>query len=1059
LKPLNLKFSGLQSYREEQEISFGDLGLLGVFGVFGPTGAGKSTVLDAITLALFGKVERAKSGTRGIMNQFENKLAVSFEFSLGDERYIAERVYGREKHDPIAVRNKGARLVKISGETCVLADKAGEMDARVLDLLGMTFEDFSRAVILPQGKFDQFLKLTGSERARMLENIFGLERFGENLWKKASALENKLHNELRTNEKLIEQLGEASDEMIKKAEELLKLQVETVREKAVLRKKAETHLKETEQTAAIYKEISILKKEAETLEAEKPLMDRHKTRLEKAKKAIPLGNLLSQIEDLSKKEHEESVKYETHEITAQQIKARLNDARERLAAAKSGETELNRLKEKELPRAALAFDYEKQAAKQEAEIKLLEQAAGRKQKELKALKEEGQEKGKLLEKTQQEIEALSLKRRSVTGILSNRREIESAVAALADLENAEIQAKEARETMQMRETALAAEEHKLSTILALNINPPMGNVLTDSPAHLLPFVSILVQGAEADLHKAEENRDEITAKNMAGFLAEKLSEGKPCPVCGSSEHPHPAVDAENDEQGAAFAIDTALKAKEKLDRLRDWETKAGLAANTYQTVEKELSTIHRPNLEVKQQALTEARARVADKSGFLAKNPEDFPQPGLSVSEPDAIRLIREALRKADQDNIELTNKITALQKTEKNLVPEITELRERYARIKAEEAGFRANASRGNSSLTELANNIKEITGGISPGDFEQNLTKRINSLQKEITESQLAWESAGKEDREIEKTTGALKAGLDKIKEHLADLNASLGKSLSIAGFANLSELKESLLDEFSYEKIQKALETHNKSVDHTAKKLTELHSKIKDLPFTPEDLIEANKTLDSAKTEHEEAVREEGILQNRLDDLRKKQVQWLLLRDEDTRLKHRKELASRLVSLLKGRRFVQFLAEEHLRDMAAEASIRLGILTGHRYALELDEDCSFVMRDDYNGGLRRPVNTLSGGETFLTSLSLALALSSKIQLKGQFPLEFFFLDEGFGTLDPEKLEVVINTLERLHDGNRMVGVITHIPELRNRFPRYIEVIPSSSDGSGSRVTIKTN
>jgi len=249
MKPLNLKFSGLQSYREEQEISFGDLGLLGVFGVFGPTGAGKSTVLDAITLALFGKVERAKSGTRGIMNQFENKLMVSFEFSLGDERYIAERIYGREKHDPVAVRNKGARLVKISGETRVLADKAGEMDARVLELLGMTFEDFSRAVILPQGKFDQFLKLTGSERARMLENIFGLERYGENLWKKASALENKLHNELRTNEKLIEQLGEASDEMINKAEELLKLQVKTVRENAALRKKAETLLKETEQTS------------------------------------------------------------------------------------------------------------------------------------------------------------------------------------------------------------------------------------------------------------------------------------------------------------------------------------------------------------------------------------------------------------------------------------------------------------------------------------------------------------------------------------------------------------------------------------------------------------------------------------------------------------------------------------------------------------------------------------------------------------------------------------------------------------------------------------------
>ena len=102
---------------------------------------------------------------------------------------------------------------------------------------------------------------------------------------------------------------------------------------------------------------------------------------------------------------------------------------------------------------------------------------------------------------------------------------------------------------------------------------------------------------------------------------------------------------------------------------------------------------------------------------------------------------------------------------------------------------------------------------------------------------------------------------------------------------------------------------------------------------------------------------------------------------------------------------------------------------------------------------------MNTLSGGETFLTSLSLALALSSKVQLRGQYPLGFFFLDEGFGTLDEEKLDAVIGALERLHDRNRLVGVISHVKDLKERLPYYLEVIPAGGDGSGSKVAMRRN
>ena len=104
-----------------------------------------------------------------------------------------------------------------------------------------------------------------------------------------------------------------------------------------------------------------------------------------------------------------------------------------------------------------------------------------------------------------------------------------------------------------------------------------------------------------------------------------------------------------------------------------------------------------------------------------------------------------------------------------------------------------------------------------------------------------------------------------------------------------------------------------------------------------------------------------------------------------------------------------------------------------------------------------LRQPAGTLSGGEIFLTSLSLALALSSKVQLRGQYPLGFFFLDEGFGSLDDGKLDAVISSLERLHDKDRIVGVISHVKELKERLPYCVEVSSARSDGSGSSIVVR--
>ena len=171
----------------------------------------------------------------------------------------------------------------------------------------------------------------------------------------------------------------------------------------------------------------------------------------------------------------------------------------------------------------------------------------------------------------------------------------------------------------------------------------------------------------------------------------------------------------------------------------------------------------------------------------------------------------------------------------------------------------------------------------------------------------------------------------------------------------------------------------------------------------------------------------------------------------------LKDRKDCLLALRTVLRGNVFVEFLAQEQMELVARQASERLKQITQHRYALEMSSDGGFLIRDDANGGVRRPVSTLSGGETFQASLALALALSAQIQLKGRYPLEFFFLDEGFGSLDQYALDVAMSTLERLHLERLTIGVISHVAELRQRMPRRLLVEPAQPAGRGSSVCME--
>ncbi len=156
--------------------------------------------------------------------------------------------------------------------------------------------------------------------------------------------------------------------------------------------------------------------------------------------------------------------------------------------------------------------------------------------------------------------------------------------------------------------------------------------------------------------------------------------------------------------------------------------------------------------------------------------------------------------------------------------------------------------------------------------------------------------------------------------------------------------------------------------------------------------------------------------------------------ILQEKRIKIQKKYDILEELFKLNQGGIFVEYVANSQLKQIVFDASKRLEIMSQNKYSLELINN-EFTIKDNYNGGILRSTRSLSGGEVFMASLSLALSLSSKIQLKNKSPLEVFFLDEGFGTLDNNLLDTVITTLEQLQNENIDVGIITHVEEIKNR------------------------
>ncbi|ANB83201.1 MULTISPECIES: exonuclease subunit SbcC [Bacillus] len=1128
MKPILLTIKGLHSFREEQTIDFAGLSGAGVFGIFGPTGSGKSSILDAMTLALYGKVERAANNTHGILNHAEEQLAVSFTFALQSGHrvsYKVERVFKRT--DETKVKTALCRLIEIKDEQTVLADKANEVNKKVEELLGLTIDDFTRAVVLPQGKFAEFLSLKGAERRHMLQRLFNLEQYGDRLVKKLRRRAQEAA--AKKNEMLAEQsgLGDAGEDALKQAEQQFHEANERLEEAEKKRVRAKERFENHQEIWNLQTERDEYERREKKLEERRPYITDLTERLKEAETALALEPYADRYtEAVRRKQRAE----QEHELAKRKSEAetvsftRQNEAYEAWRAHKA-EQEPKLVKEEELYQRLSAIEQKLLEAKKEAEKTNAEHS--KKEEEYEAASKQLAGVKDRLTRGQNRQNELKEELKAVQVTADERKKCQTAAQLAAGFQQTQEQITKERAnlTTQLKNVEKLNGESESLTAKAKTEEEDITHAY-----QTLQTVYHMVCETERSLKAAAERADKTQADlrrrseeartaALTKELSEKLIEGKPCPVCGSTQHDRPRSAHET------FSPDTAVQ--EQLQQVEALLSEAAALSQEVLTAKV---------------ALEEQSGRFTEECPFLqsARVPELEAASSISGRPLDeAFSAVRLEWKQMKQDMLSVKEKVTRLISAHQQTVKQAEQLAERI-RYEEKEAGRLRHSLEELESLSESRlNQYNEVCGDIPPNRIDawqasidekdrqaEECEKRIETsiaflkeheeekehlqemkhrLERERLELHYASErlqqvidgyeqelGTAAEETSISAKLEAVRQELqllkskeqslfDALKQAQQSLNDAKGResgslmslrdaetSLEKAqndwrvrskdtGFADPDQVKKSLLPQGRAEEMKKEIDEFLDTSKQLSANISRVTDKLAERRISEEEWTASVSLLKQAEAESGAAMEEKGAQAKAFAVMQKQHKRFKEIEAELKSWQTQIDRLDKLQSVCKGNTFVEFLAEEQLESVARDASARLGALTRQRYAILVDSEGGFVMRDDANGGVKRPVSSLSGGETFLTSLSLALALSAQIQLRGQYPLQFFFLDEGFGTLDQGLLDTVVTALEKLQSDNLSVGVISHVQELRARLPKKLIVHPSEPGGKGTRVTLE--
>lgn len=1173
MRPIKLELSGLNSYIEKSVIDFEKLTERGLFGIFGKTGSGKSTILDAITMAMYGKISR---NTKEYINTNSEKARISYEFELGSKnskrRYLVDRTIERNKTENEITY---ARLVEIhnNGEKIVLANKVEDVNKKITQIVGLTADDFTRTAVLPQGKFNDFLKLTGSERRDMLERIFNLEKYGKILIEKVKKRKNnQLQNLSEINIKLNQYDGiskEVYDCIVRELEELKNLEKQKNEQLNLLQKSYEYN-KDTYENQINLEKNEKRKKELNVKFKE---IKEKSIQLENAVNAEKINPHISGVQNLEKNINEDSSniailekkleilnkellitknKYEESYTRKNERMPKLTEEKTNLQRALQIEEnliilekELKYIKEKDcnlsIEKDSLIKNKKDLEFRKDIIFKTIKELedkinkitigvslkqkiflAYEYEKEYNNLLKEKKYKTEKVEQISNTLNKMNLKIKYVqrdkdiinSKINNSKEDLESLVKKCPG-QNEDIVNKTEYVTL-LKSTLEIIKENEVKKD---EIQSDLNNILEvrhsiERELNVLNEKSVSLKN---NIKDEEKEIDKLRYENLASELRKELREGMSCPVCGSRHHEN--LEINSLDKKIEFLKENLSKLKEnkntinnkieelngknseyisaekiKIKELKELKSKLGeiISSEISSKLEDEQRMLevlkinikrwqdNKKNIDENINKLKEEQSRIEKDEVKLQESINNDKK--LLKNIKDELEIIEQSYKKAKDNYLglkaiikitDISSKVEEINKNEKI----IEELNQEYVKVSKDRDEIEYNMNSHQVKIHELElelMSVKEIYGEkkklkeekynelayITKGEkaevllakLDETITRIIN--QEECTKKKLEEQRLEYQRNSFEKSNidGRLKISIEQYKIQTKILDELLLKNK----FDNIYSVKKALLAQSYAKRLHEEIIEYEEEEKILNLKINELNKILNGRKIKKEDFDEIKNNIYMIKVELGNIQKEIGAKQNILSKLREDLEKIIVLNNEQKIIQHKVDLLEDLDKVIQGNRFVEYVATNQLKYVALEASKRLEDITKGRYALEIDSSLNFVMRDNFNGGQRRSVETLSGGETFLTSLALALSLSSQIQLKGNSPLEIFFLDEGFGSLDTELLEIVIQSLERLHNEKLSIGIISHVEELKNRVPIKL-IVTSNEYNTGSEVKIE--
>jgi exonuclease SbcC len=1035
LRTLYLEFQAFGPYKHKQTLDFTELGEESLFLITGPTGAGKTTIFDAICFSLYGKAsgaDRDHDTLRSDFSSHDTETFVRFTFSVGDETY---RVLRKPKQWVPKVRGEGLKEEPatavletfIDGTFVVTESKINEVNDKIKAVLGLDYDQFLKMIMIPQGEFRRLISENSQEREQILQKLFQTAKYAElqdyfkdkvkEQAQKLAELKQGLQFEWQRlpwdSEVEIEQL--TTTELLTRLEANMRETKQHMQEndmkQAELKKTIEqknARLQHQTQLVETFREYETKQQELAVLLEKEPEVIKKRQMLEAAEKAADLDYYYQDYQSRKQEVKDKAIEQETL----------LKKVANVTQAFQEQQAEFERLHQQMDTFERIKDDLK--AAKQQREDWLAYE------KKTDSLKEQGNHLRTLTETYEAKQAALSTLAAAINEkeeALKNRHEIEAHYLKLMNK-----QEKQEAALKKLSEAKTAAQ-----TLAELR------ETYKREQANLQTFEMAVEKAKQKEIETDKRWRD-----GYAYRLKEALSSGEPCPVCGSTEHPgaqHTQVTLVSDAVLQAAKADREQKEQElrqKQAELAELKLKGTYQREKVDGILKDVSTDNASTSDVSalQEWIDEREAQLMDVKRDVTR----YEEKKRSLSE------LAMTLEKETKQYSNLEAELNALMDT-------IVKEKETVQKLETE------------CELLKQRLPLVEMTFSQFEAEFKDKQTK--------LKTFETAFEQADQKRRQLETDKQTRETELNSLTRYLterrekeAERQAAFQRQLTESAFENEAAFLAARQPSDVRERLKQEVQAFDEARQTLTVHINTLTDRIgnQEKPDTAPLKAEITALDERYNTRIKETTRLEELFELMTEVRKKVNKQVDALKKEEQQYHSIKKLAdlSRGENHLK-LSFERFVLSSFLDDILVKANQRLVELTDYRYQLRRSHEIAKRGAQsgldleviDHHTSKVRSVKTLSGGEGFKASLSLALGMADVVQAySGGIQLDTLFIDEGFGTLDDISLEQAINTLKGLSQKNRILGIISHVPQLKEEIYAKLEITtsPNGSDAAFS-------